>query len=118
MGLVKTALGNLARRRFTQRYPKEKPKVPDDLRGKLYHDKDKCIYCGLCAKYCPSNAITVDPKEKTWTHDLGKCLFCAQCEETCRLLARKDAIKMSPEFELATYNKKSMVRTHRKPRGS
>lgn len=116
MGLILSALGNLFRSRATQRYPKEKPSVPSDLRGKLYHDKAKCIYCGLCEKYCPSRAIIVDKAKKTWTHDLGKCLFCAQCEETCRLLPKKDAIKMSPEFELATHRRnKDLIRVHKKP---
>ena len=116
MGLIRSALANLFRGRFTERYPKVKPKVPSDLRGKLYHDRSKCIYCGLCEKYCPSAAIKVDKVNKTWTHDLGRCLFCSQCEETCRLLPQKNAIKMSPEFELATHRrKKDMIRTHKKP---
>lgn len=115
MGLILTALGNLFRKRFTQNYPKVKPKVPEDLRGKLYHDKAKCIYCGLCEKYCPSHAITVDTKNKTWSHDLGLCLFCGQCEETCRTLPKRDAIKMSPEFELAALSTKDLVRLHKKP---
>jgi formate hydrogenlyase subunit 6/NADH:ubiquinone oxidoreductase subunit I len=115
MGLIRTALANIFRPRFTQRYPKVKPKVPGDLRGKLYHDRSKCIYCGLCEKYCPSGAIKVDKIKKTWTHDLGRCIFCAQCEETCHLLPKRDAIKMSPEFELATRSKRGLVRTHEKP---
>jgi len=118
MGLTLTALGNLFRRRFTQKYHKEKPVIPEGFRGKPYHDKDKCIYCGLCAKYCPSDAIEVDMKKKVWTHDLGKCVFCAQCEETCHLLPKKDAIKMSKEFELSTHSKRKLVRVHRKDQKS
>jgi formate hydrogenlyase subunit 6/NADH:ubiquinone oxidoreductase subunit I len=115
MGILMTALGNLFRRRATERYPKQRPVLPDDLRGKLYHDRGKCIYCSLCEKYCPSAAITVDPKKKVWTHDLGKCIFCAQCEETCHLLPKKDAIKLTPEFELAGRHKREFVRMHTKP---
>ena len=117
MGLTLTSLANLLRGKFTQRYPKEKPRLPEDFRGKLYHDRGKCIYCGLCEKYCPSGAIKVDARKKTWTHDLGKCLFCGQCEETCHLLPKKDAIKMSTDFELTSLTKKGLVRVHKKPSG-
>jgi formate hydrogenlyase subunit 6/NADH:ubiquinone oxidoreductase subunit I len=115
MGLMRSALAGLLRRRFTQKYPKVKPSIPGDFRGKLHHDRGKCIYCGLCEKYCPSAAITVDREKKIWRHDLGKCLFCAQCEETCHLLPKRDAIKMSTEFELAVLSQKELVRVHTKP---
>jgi formate hydrogenlyase subunit 6/NADH:ubiquinone oxidoreductase subunit I len=115
MGIARAALENLFRKRFTQNYPKVRPKVPEDLRGKLYHDPAKCIYCGMCAKHCPSAAITVDTRKKVWTHDLGKCLFCGQCEETCHLYPKRDAIRMSPEFELASLDRRSLKRASTKP---
>ncbi len=115
MGIIRSAIANLFRPRFTERYPKERPRVPEDLRGKLYHDRSKCIYCGLCEKYCPSDAIKVDRVSKTWTHDLGKCLFCGQCEEVCRTMPKRDAIKMSDHFELATLKKSDLVRVHKRP---
>ena len=110
MKLLGEALRNLFRRPFTQKYPKVKPEVPDRLRGKLEHDKVKCIYCGLCEKQCPSDAITVDVKNKIWTHDLGKCLFCAQCEEVCHEMPKRDAIILTPEYELAEYKKHKFYR--------
>jgi formate hydrogenlyase subunit 6 len=113
MKLLGEALRNLFRRSFTQKYPKVKPEVPEGLRGKLEHFKEKCIYCGWCEKQCPSAAITVDIKNKIWTHDLGKCLFCAQCEEVCHEVPKKDAIKMTPDFELAEYHKSKFFRHHR-----
>lgn len=116
MGLIMSALWNLIKvRRFTRKYPKVKPPLPDDFRGKLYHDRSRCIYCGLCEKYCPSKSITVDIQNKVWRHDLGRCLFCGQCAETCHLLPKKDAIKMSTDFELAALKQEDMIRVHRKP---
>ncbi|RLI96433.1 MAG: 4Fe-4S ferredoxin [Candidatus Aenigmatarchaeota archaeon] len=109
MKLIGEALRNLGKRPFTEKYPDEKPKVPLDLRGKVIHIKDRCIYCGICAKYCPSGAITVDRKNKEWKIDYGKCLFCQQCEEACRDIVKKNAIKLSSMYEMINRDKSEMV---------
>jgi formate hydrogenlyase subunit 6 len=109
MMLLPEALRNLVKRVFTRKYPKEKPILPHGFRGKLLHYPDRCIYCGLCAKYCPSNCITVDAKKKVWKHDVGQCLFCSQCVETCRELPKKDALAMGVDYELATRDRKKLV---------
>jgi len=44
---------------------------------------ETCIYCGICAKQCPCNAITVDRKEKTWKVDAEICIGCGVCVEKC-----------------------------------
>ena len=51
--------------------------------GKPVVDKEKCVYCTLCAKECPQEAITVDRKEKTWSLDAEKCVECGICGESC-----------------------------------
>jgi ech hydrogenase subunit F len=113
MKLTGEALKNIFRRPFTQRYPKVKPMIPEGLRGRVEHSKDKCIYCGLCAKYCPSNAIEVDVKKKEWRYDMGRCLFCAQCEEVCREMVKKNAIAMAMDYEHAEKRKEKLVTVHR-----
>jgi hydrogenase-4 component H/formate hydrogenlyase subunit 6 len=113
MSLLGEALRSLARKPFTGKYPKEKPKVPFDLRGKVVHIPDRCIYCGMCARNCPSNAITVDVKNKVWRIDYGRCLFCGQCEETCREVPKKNAIKLSSVYEIAERDRKSMIHESR-----
>ena len=104
------ALNNLLRRAFTRKYPKERPVLPHGFRGKLVHYPDKCIYCSLCEKNCPSNCIIVDKKKKIWTHDIGQCLFCEQCVETCHELPKKDALVMGIEYELMTREKRKLKR--------
>ena len=56
--------------------------------GKPAQDPNKCVYCTLCAKKCPSEALSVDRKEKTWVLDEDKCVSCGTCRDVCP----KDAI--------------------------
>ena len=109
MRMIFDAIKNLFGRRFTRNYPKTRPPLPEGLRAKVMHDREKCIYCGMCARYCPSDAIKVDMKKREWRYDWGKCLFCAQCEEVCRDIVKKDAIKLTQEFELAGKDRKRFI---------
>jgi len=51
--------------------------------GKPVSDPSKCVYCGICAKKCPMQAITVDRASKTWTLDEDACIACGTCAECC-----------------------------------
>ena len=44
---------------------------------------DTCVFCGLCAKACPADAITVDRKEKSWEVDKDSCVKCGACIDKC-----------------------------------
>ena len=52
------------------------------------HIGDACIFCGLCAKKCPMQAIQVDREQKKWTVDPSLCIQCGACAENCK----KDAV--------------------------
>ena len=108
MRLIGEIFRNAFRRPFTQRYPKIKPDIPDKFRGKVEHDPKKCIYCGMCARECPSGAITVNPKAKTWSIDYGRCIHCGTCEEVCRDIIKKNAIQLTKVFEMADIKKKNL----------
>ena len=45
---------------------------------------EKCPGCGLCAKYCPSEAISGERK-KPYLIDSDKCIRCGLCMSVCRL---------------------------------
>lgn len=105
MKMLKESILNAIKKPFTQKYPKERPIVPDRLRAKHKYDKEKCIYCGLCSRYCPSDAITVDKEKKKWVVDLGRCLFCEQCAEVCPT----KCLVLGTEFEIADSDKTKFV---------
>jgi NADH:ubiquinone oxidoreductase subunit F (NADH-binding)/(2Fe-2S) ferredoxin len=46
-------------------------------------DVEKCTGCTLCAKECPTEAISGEPKEP-YTIDVSKCTKCGICYEVCR----------------------------------
>lgn len=51
--------------------------------GKPHPDLSKCVYCTICAKFCPVGAITVDRPGKTWTMDPDTCVECGVCVTKC-----------------------------------
>lgn len=59
-----------------------KPTVPV-IPGKPRPDLSKCVYCTICAKFCPVGAITVDRPGKTWTMDPDTCVECGVCVTKC-----------------------------------
>ena len=65
--------------------PEEKaaPAIKPRDDGKPVQDPSKCVYCGICAKKCLGEALTVDRKEKLWKLDEDKCVSCGTCEEVC-----------------------------------
>lgn len=53
-------------------------------------DTDVCVFCTLCAKKCPVQALTVDRAEKVWKVDEDTCIGCGLCADNCP----KKCIKM------------------------
>ena len=55
-------------------------------------DKEKCTSCGICAKVCPYNAVTVDVKSKKPASVIqAACAGCGTCAAECPF----DAIEMT-----------------------
>ena len=75
--------------------------VPEDFRGKLDYDKDKCIGCQMCVKVCPSKALVFQPKERKVRYYLSRCTFCGECVNICPV----KCLSFTKEFLLADYKK-------------
>lgn len=74
---------NMSSKPATRQYPKESRASFKDTRGHISINIDSCIFCGICSKKCPSNALAVDKNEKSWEIDPYKCIICNVCEEVC-----------------------------------
>lgn len=91
----------------TQKYPFVKKPAPQDFRGKLVWDPEKCTGCQLCVKDCPANAIelvVLDKVNKRFVmrYHADRCIYCSQCVLNCRF----KCLNMSNEqWELAATQK-------------
>jgi len=83
MSFAGHALSNLFHKPVTSGYPFVKNEFTDRTRGSIQINIDDCIFCGMCARKCPSNAITVDKATKTWSIERMGCVQCAYCAVSC-----------------------------------
>ncbi|MDD5686522.1 MAG: NADH-quinone oxidoreductase subunit I [Elusimicrobia bacterium] len=100
----------------TVRYPEQKLVLPDRFRGVLSYDKSICTGCGLCARICPSQCITLQTRKDEITGKRfvesyevfnGRCNFCGLCVEICPLKIK--AIKHTKNYEIVFYNREEMT---------
>lgn len=94
-------LKNVVSKPATRMYPKEKRETFKDVRGQIGIDIDKCIFCGICSKKCPANALKVDRNEKSWEIDHFNCIICGVCKEVCP----KKCISTETNYHPCAYSK-------------
>ena len=83
INFTKTAMKNLFSKPATRPYPFVKREYPERTRGAVSIDINACVFCGLCSKKCPANAISVDRPGKTWSIERFGCIQCGYCVESC-----------------------------------
>ena len=101
MGIMKfagTARKSLFKKPATRKYPYEKREPFARTRGGIeLIDIHDCIFCGMCQRQCPADAIVVDRAASSWTYWPYKCIACDACERLCpkkdiRLVAEHPAV--------------------------
>lgn len=94
MKFKNTVLRNLFSKPATLKYPLEEREYPQRSRGHVSIDIEECIFCGMCARKCPSLAIEVDRKNSTWKINRMSCVQCANCVNHCP----KACLQMKPGY--------------------
>jgi NADH-quinone oxidoreductase subunit I len=108
------------RKVVTRQYPENRDTLTlyPRFRARLVMIRDangahRCTACGLCEKACPNGTIsmltTKDGAGKKmlgkYIYRLSQCTLCNLCVETCPF----GAIEMSGDFELAAYDRESLI---------
>lgn len=82
----------------TRKYPYEVREPFAGERGRLEIEEDKCIYCGMCQRKCPSHAITVTrAPQKVWRFERMRCILCSSCVDNCPKKCLKLVPRNAPE---------------------
>lgn len=106
------------RPRATVQYPDEKFDKPARFRGRIVLTRDpdgeeRCVACYLCAVACPVDCISLQATEDEHNRrypeffriNFSRCIYCGMCEEACPTYA----IQLTPDFEMAEYDRQNMV---------
>ncbi len=105
--MLKVILKNLFSSPATRLYPTVEREPYERTRGRIYCDETSCIYCSLCAKKCPADAITVDRTNSTWELNAYRCIICGECAAVCP----KKCITMNNERRHCSTEKKIITLT-------
>jgi len=76
-------LRSLFKKPATLMYPVVPRAWKERTRGRIEIDIDNCIFCGICSRKCPTDAITVDRNTKSWAIARMGCIQCCCCVEVC-----------------------------------
>lgn len=82
-GITKTILKSLFGRPATLMYPQRKRTYSEATRGRVENDIERCIFCGMCGRNCPTEALVVAKQDRSWQIDSLRCCYCRRCVEVC-----------------------------------
>lgn len=96
--IARLILSSFFKKEATVSYPIEPMKKDALVRGHVGISIEDCIYCGICQRKCPTNAITVKKPDKSWEIERFQCVVCNCCVESCP----KKCLHMSNELTPAS----------------
>lgn len=109
------AIKSLVSRPYTKNFIKNPTVAPIGFRGKPQFYEEDCVGCLACAEVCPAKAIEVvddlASKTRTLTHHQDQCVYCQSCERAC---ITEKGIKLTREYDLATYDRSKAVTQSKK----
>lgn len=122
-GLALT-LSRLFTHAVTIQYPKEKRFIRPGFRGQHALAKHpltgeaKCVGCGLCVAYCPSQCIHIHTSEaedgskivERYEIEVLRCIYCGFCVEACPY----GAIALTENYEYSDYSREALYMTTEK----
>ncbi len=82
-GIAQTIMRSLVGKPSTLMYPQRKRMYPPATRGQVQNDIVRCIFCGMCQRNCPTDAIVVTKESRAWQIDSLRCCYCRRCVEVC-----------------------------------
>lgn len=107
----------------TREYPENRDTLefPDRYRANMImphneNDHHFCTVCGICERICPNASIDIITQQGEITKKkeldrfiwrMDTCTFCNLCVVTCPF----DALKMTPDFENAVYDRRLLILT-------
>lgn len=103
--MINAILARIFQKHRTQNYKKNPPKMPENFRGVIQFDLEKCKTCKTneCVSACNYNAITISNNKKTV--DYGKCIFCLDCKISCK----SQAISHLQNYSLSTNSRNDLI---------
>lgn len=82
-GISRTILGSLFGKPSTLMYPQRKRPFYPATRGHVENDIKRCIFCRMCERNCPTQALAVSKEKRDWQIDSLRCCYCRRCVEVC-----------------------------------
>ena len=83
LSIGRMLLRSMVKKPATLMYPVVPRVWKERTRGRIEIDIESCIFCGICSRKCPTDAITVDREAKSWAISRMGCIQCSCCVEVC-----------------------------------